>query len=188
MSRPSSTIAAKVLALGAAMLATSFVAACTLAIGADELDEGCPSGTKACAGACVRLTDPEYACALPICSPCALGNATSACGPTGTCVIAGCKVGYADCNGSSDDGCEVATSADPAHCGGCGLACPTPPQGEEDCASGLCVIRKCDEGFDDCNHAFADGCEVDLTSDDANCGECGFLCGDGTSCAMGACR
>lgn len=178
----------KLLRLVLVPLGLSLAGACSLAVDADELDEGCGAGTKACGAQCVLLSDPEYSCSLPICSPCALGNATSSCGPTGTCVIAGCKVGYADCNKSNDDGCEIATASDPNHCGGCDLPCPVPPQGEQDCANSLCVIRKCDEGFDDCNLAFADGCEVDLLNDDENCGECGLVCDDGTVCVTGVCE
>ncbi len=40
-----------------------------------------------------------------------------------------------------------------------------------------CAVRQCDTGWFDCNGVYSDGCEVDITSDTANCGECGKECG-----------
>ncbi len=34
-----------------------------------------------------------------------------------------CTPGFADCNQSPDDGCEINISNDPLHCGSCGLSC-----------------------------------------------------------------
>src|SRR2546428_7710624 len=48
--------------------------------------------------------------------------------------------------------------------------------------SGACV---CDPGWGDCNGA--PGCEADLTSDPANCGQCGLSCGPRESCASSTC-
>jgi hypothetical protein len=48
--------------------------------------------------------------------------------------VATCNTGYADCNGVPSDGCEVDTTTDPAHCGGCGTACAP----GHSCAAGMC--------------------------------------------------
>ena len=34
-----------------------------------------------------------------------------------------CSPGFSDCNQSTDDGCEINTDSDPAHCGACGIDC-----------------------------------------------------------------
>ena len=41
-----------------------------------------------------------------------------------TCTIAGCDLGYADCDGVYSNGCEVDTTSDPLHCGNCDTPCP----------------------------------------------------------------
>jgi hypothetical protein len=52
-------------------------------------------------------------------TPCALTQATAAC-PAGSCTIASCNSGFADCNAKAVDGCECAKLADAN--GGC---CPS---------------------------------------------------------------
>jgi hypothetical protein len=44
----------------------------------------------------------------------------------------------------------------------------------------------CPTGKGDCDGNPGNGCETDLTSDNANCGQCGYSCGAGT-CATSAC-
>jgi hypothetical protein len=66
-------------------------------------------------------TDPSN------CGTCGLACSTNHAKPTckaGTCLIAACAPGFADCNGSASDGCETNTASDPSNCGGCGVACP----------------------------------------------------------------
>ena len=79
----------------------------------------------------------------------------------------------------------VDTDTDPAHCGGCGRAC-APPHALARCAGGICTIDACETGFADCDAKADTGCEVDLSSDNDHCGQCGtrcpvprFLCTDG---------
>ncbi len=45
----------------------------------------------------------------------------------------------------------------------------------------------CPQGFADCNASPGDGCEVDLSSDPANCGTCGHDC-QGGACQTGVCQ
>ncbi len=97
---------------------------------------------------------------------------------TSTCVNGACEpacasrvhfggvVHYADCNGSLEDGCEVAVTNDPNNCGVCGNKCSPGVH----CIEGKCG---CDSGMVDC-----DGRCVDVRGDDYNCGTCGTICPD----------
>jgi Putative metal-binding motif len=62
-----------------------------------------------------------------------------------------------DCNGRVDDvaGAELGTVSS---CGGCGVACPTPPSTIPACLNGGCVAR-CQAGFVDLDRNLANGCE-----------------------------
>jgi len=88
----------------------------------------CAAGFGDCDGAAangceVHVTSSPAHCGL--CGrACAAPNATSACAG-GTCRVAACPAGRADCNGAYFDGCEVALPDNPAHCGACNRACPT---------------------------------------------------------------
>lgn len=97
-------------------------------------------------------------------------NASGYCLEDDSCDIE-CLVGFADCD-QERDGCETATIADAANCGGCGVECA----GAEN-ASGACVDSECalvcSAGFADCDDA--PGCEADLSST-TSCGACGNTC------------
>ncbi len=54
-----------------------------------------------------------------------------------------CLDGWADCNGSQVDGCEIDTKRDPRNCGGCGVACDL-TMGQA-CVAGKCVVEPCDK-------------------------------------------
>ena len=60
----------------------------------------------------------------------------------GNCVIA-CSDGWANCNGSQVDGCEIDTRSDPRNCGGCGITCDL-TLGQA-CVAGKCVVEPCDQ-------------------------------------------
>jgi hypothetical protein len=119
-----------------------------------------------------------------------LPNAVAGC-LNGGCVLASCTVGYADCNGNPNDGCEVKTSTDINNCGKCANVCPQGnicvgggctcpmcniPNASAKCVNNMCVFDKCNPGFGDCNNNTADGCEVNLQQDKNNCGACGNVC------------
>jgi hypothetical protein len=74
----------------------------------------------------------------------------------------------------STDYC-VDLMTDVSHCGACRWHCPL-PNAENGCRDGKCYIKKCLVGWADCNGIAEDGCEVDLDSDDNNCGKCGRVC------------
>jgi hypothetical protein len=140
--------------------AASALAACTLVAETSSLDSGCPAGEKLCSRGCVSTQDPAYGCGSPRCDqPCPQANATARCAPDGSCAIASCSGKYADCNRTPDDGCEVDTAHDPAHCGGCDAPQCVLDHAVAGCGAGKCGVAKCDPDWRDCNTLAADGCE-----------------------------
>ncbi len=103
----------------------------------------------------------------------------------GSCSLT-CTAGFADCDGSAANGCEVNTTAAPTHCGGCGRTCAL-PNATAACMASLCAVSACTSGFGDCDGNAANGCEVTLATDSAHCGACGRVCAAGQRCAAGAC-
>jgi hypothetical protein len=63
---------------------------------------------------------------------CRYTNATALC-TNGACALGGCNSGYANCNSSSFDGCEVNTLTSYLNCGRCGNVC-----GGASCSNGAC--------------------------------------------------
>ncbi|MFT5357498.1 MAG: hypothetical protein ACI9KE_004735 [Polyangiales bacterium] len=83
------------------------------------------------------------------------------------CVLS-CVGGSTLCGGACTN-----TQVDPAHCNGCGMACPSGPNSTDYCAAGTCGAV-CVDGFADCTAEPI--CETDVRSDPANCGGCGVVC------------
>jgi hypothetical protein len=97
-----------------------------------ETDLLTPSNCQACGNAC-SFTNGVPACA----------------NNSGTqCYLGGCAAGFADCNGTSADGCEVDTTSDRSNCGGCGrvFACGS---------TRVCRASMCRPGNDACAGATA---------------------------------
>jgi len=111
---------------------------------------------------------------------CGTSHATPSCAG-GVCSLA-CEVGFGDCNGDPDDGCEVDFASDPTSCGVCGNAC-----GDEHatatCSAGKCSLV-CDAGYDDCDGEAVNGCETNLATSPFHCGACGNGCQGGVCEAM----
>jgi hypothetical protein len=63
------------------------------------------------------------------------GESYLGCGPHMICETRACIEGFADCNASVEDGCEVSIGLADAHCGRCGNSCL--PAGS--CVNGECV-------------------------------------------------
>jgi hypothetical protein len=93
----------------------------------------------------------------------------------GQVVITGCVSGFADADGLVGNGCEVNLNTDPANCGSVGTAIP--PNGalhaNWGCVAGTVTLTSCVTGWGDANQQQADGCEVNLNTDPANCGSVG---------------
>ncbi|MCA3012124.1 MAG: hypothetical protein INH41_06960 [Myxococcaceae bacterium] len=151
----------------------------------------CGRGLSCCDGVCVDVTRDARHCGA--CGQaCGSANATVAC-LEGAC-RASCDEGFADCNARPDDGCEVDLRADVSHCGACRAACRL-PDATPACQGGRCAVARCREGFGSCDGLAMTGCEIDLTTDPANCGACGVACARpraegrcvGGRCALGAC-
>ena len=101
-----------------------------------------------------------------------------------------------------DDDCEpgfrlcgeecVDTTSSALHCGACDNACPrNANERAPTCEDSQCVSR-CQPGFEDCNEDPSDGCEINIESDDDNCGVCGRSCNgrpnsSGGFCDVGIC-
>src|SRR5439155_9544149 len=109
------------------------------------------------------------------CSPCALPNVSTYTCTAGVCGINVCKSTFADCDFDPANGCEISTSSDPNHCGGCG-ACALPHVSVNNCVAGSCTIGTCDVGFKSCDTSTANGCETDVSSDPTHCGSCTTVC------------
>ncbi len=85
------------------------------------------------------------------------------------------------------DGACVDTGSDPGNCGGCGTTCDV-AGGDATCTSGACAIASCEAPNEDCDGAYANGCEVDTATDSDNCGACVTACTTDTGeCADSAC-
>lgn len=97
------------------------------------MGNGCEVDTRSSAqhcGACGRV--------------CSLANATSVC-LAGACYVAGCSMGFANCDMTEANGCEADTRSNVQHCGACGRVCTPVENGAVSCLNGACVTT-CREG------------------------------------------
>jgi hypothetical protein len=92
---------------------------------------------------------------------------------TGTCAIASCDDGFADCDKDPRNGCEVSLNG-LGDCGGCGKVCAFPHSAAR-CETGKCQPADCAASYADCNNDDSDGCETNLLLPD-NCGSCANTC------------
>ncbi len=93
---------------------------------------------------------------------------------TGTCVP-GCSTTHACPTGQSCcGGACFATQTDPTHCGTCTTVCGS-TNAMPACVAGVCN-ENCATGFGDCDSNTANGCEMDVSANSANCGACGAVC------------
>jgi len=113
----------------------------------------CPPGRTFCAvgtvgnleaGECVDVATDQDNCGACGVS-CADMHITNYADSSATCrfgsCVAVCNVGFADCNHSEVDGCEVNTNSDPRNCGGCGILCDA--VAGQACVAGRCVVEPC---------------------------------------------
>ncbi|MFI5305949.1 MAG: hypothetical protein ACHQ53_01275 [Polyangiales bacterium] len=147
---------------------------------------GCEPGFADCGGgSCASLgSDPSHCGA---CGTMCSGSASHCAG--GQCTDQTCASGKADCNKMAGDGCEASLD-DPNSCGVCGLHCGPYAHASSGCASGRCKLASCDPGYEDCDGALSNGCEVDVHTLES-CGTCGSVCAipfAQESCADGTCK
>ena len=166
---------------------------------------GCPTGQVCSQGACkancqANETKCGVTCVDVKTDAKNCGKCGGACGVgflcnAGACAL-DCGVTKTACGSSDDAGADagavcVDTKTDALNCGTCGNDCTAqtkPPKAQLGCVAGTCGITTCDVGYADCNKLVPDGCEVDTTSDAANCGKCGTVCGVSTPvCGQGVC-
>lgn len=117
-------------------------------------------------------------------------NAVATCDPTSFTCAFDCKPGFADCNLTASDGCEV-NLASTSSCGMCGNTCGAAANANPSCAGGMCAFI-CHGGFADCDADPTNGCEASLKTDAANCNACNNVCPPGPtntipSCVAGTC-
>jgi hypothetical protein len=118
---------------------------------------------------------------------CSSNHITPGCG--GSICNGACAAGFADCNGNKQsDGCEINIAGDPTNCGGCGTVCSSNHVPSPTCGGGSCN-GACATGFADCDgNRQSNGCEININSDNSNCGNCGHVCGGATpNCVGGIC-
>ena len=140
--------------------------------------DGCAAGFQDCNG------DPADGCEVDLktnklnCGACnkvcpAL-NGTPSCA-AGACQIT-CTDGFDDCDDSRDNGCEINLHNDSKNCGVCDKKCAAAVGYSPFCKDSACGQTMCPAGKGDCNGDQADACEINLTNDVNNCGDCGHTC------------
>lgn len=113
------------------------------------------------------------------------------------CMGTECPFPYTTCLDEPSFLCGTNLMNDPANCGGCGQSCMgfDPLSMKSSCVQGKCefeclIVQNMFGGaqvYKNCNAILDDGCEVDINSDEKNCGACGNACKDGVSCIDGRC-
>jgi len=97
---------------------------------------------------------------------CDLDHASEVCSG-GSCSVVACEDGWADCNASAPDGCEISLSTS-SDCGGCGTTCGATdlcaPSGSTYACASACMDTTCGMSC------------VDTGTDPVHCGGCGITC------------
>ncbi len=124
---------------------------------------------------------------------CAIANATPTCA-SGSCRVDHCAPDRADCD---HDGTSCETQLGTAsNCTACGQPCMLPnavPSCTGSAGNHQCAIGSCSQSYyKDCDGSAANGCEVDVRSNPASCGQCGRDCTTdphvaGATCGSGVC-
>jgi hypothetical protein len=152
---------------------------------------GCLTGFANCNGMAIDGCEINIMSSATNCGGCGIvctvANGTAGCSG-GFCFIASCNPGYANCDGVFSNGCETYLSNTVNNCGTCNAFCLSVPNGVSACFGGNCVVSSCNSGYGNCNGSFSDGCEVNLSTSNSNCGACGTVCPLGKTCIGGVCQ
>jgi len=97
----------------------------------------CDPGQTCCGDRCFDTQNDVAHCGACGRACASLPNTVPVC-RGGQCGIGGCQMGFANCNGSMMDGCEVNVRTDVRNCGGCGIVCPSNAPGTA-CVAGRCL-------------------------------------------------
>lgn len=173
---------------------------CTVAHGTPACSGGscavasCSAGYGNCNGLYADGCETNLTSSVSNCGACylpcgAVANGSAAC-VSSTCAIGSCNAGFANCNGLYADGCEINTTSNVTHCGGCNKPCGSIANGTTACESSSCTIGSCNAGWGNCNGVYGDGCETNINTSLSNCGACNNTCSvaHGTPvCSSGAC-
>ena len=168
---------------GGKLAANEYLGCAAGKCGAVKCDQGFADCDKVAANGCeasIATTDNCGMCGIK-CSP------GQTCGQdTKGRTVCLCPPGQTLCGGVCSD-----ILSDLYNCGGCGNDCTLASVNKNGiglCKYGSCEF-KCGEGFGDCNGDPSDGCEVNLSSDQSNCGACGHECDiyGGQPCIIGQC-
>lgn len=143
----------------------------------------CPAGTQDCQGTgiCQTNTNTNVSNCGGCGRVCFTTNGIPNC-INGQCGVSSCNPGFANCDGTPDNGCESKINTDINNCGGCGKKCIT-TNGIPNCINGQCGISSCNSGFVNCNSAC-----INPLIDSKNCGSCAVECVLGKTCVAGVCK
>jgi hypothetical protein len=148
---------------------------------------GCASGYGNCDGSAANGCEVNLLSNAENCNACGAKcsslNAAASC-INGACVQGNCISGYADCDSSAANGCEVNLLSDSNNCNTCGAKCGS-ANATPACHNGTCQLT-CDSNYLNCDGKNSNGCEVDGLTDGGNCGTCGHVCPYG--CTNGICN
>ncbi len=72
-------------------------------------------------------------------------------------------------------GCETNLTNNVDHCGLCHYACQF-SHGSADCQAGQCVLAACENGWKNCDGQDSNGCETNILTNPAHCGDCAAAC------------
>jgi hypothetical protein len=112
-------------------------------------------------------------------------------GGAGICPTNQCPPGRATCPDKPFP-CQVDLLWDDLNCGACGSTCSkfTGIHARTTCVDGTCALQ-CevlyDGTFANCNGLIEDGCEINLSTDENNCGGCGIACAANEECVNAKC-
>jgi len=170
--------------------------------------EPLPHAVTQCVGGTCEITgcDPDWGdcnemasdgCEQSLTSLSHCGDCHATCAPrhatdpnctTGTCDYASCEPGWLDCNGDTEDGCEVSAGGSDA---ACRISCDRvvdcsalPAVSAATCGSTGCTINECTDGYAECDDNVDNGCEQLLDTPEGTCSAAtnlGEVSGDSTS-------